>query len=459
MADVNGQGGGSAPAAVEPGVVTNMPAVQTPQRGGWRDFDKAKREGTLPAQARANAPAQQQPQAPQQRAEAPQSSANRVAAFQDKLDAKSDPQKGEKLPGLGEETPEQDPQSLAGEGGEAAPAEGAPAKLTDAEIVARYREMEESSFFPEDLAGKMHEVKVRGQVRYVDTNELRQGYMRHGDYIQRGKEISAKESEVKQYRETMDQHFEAIKNDEQFLDIYERNGYADTLEKVADRVIARRRDQNMIVKSAGLAAAQRLGFTAQQIADGAADNHREVVEAMRKTHEQLKRSRQLEIDNKRLEHENTSTKKSAAEKAKAEQLATFRDAHTRQLEQLRPVALRAHGIEDSPKNRAVFMRHLADVVNDKGVPSEGFTSGIVMSAAQAMREELEDRQIAESGGDNGFLSPAEFKARAEAAKRAGGKPLGPNRSGGGLGKPVTQQPERKRASDMAAERTKRLMGG
>lgn len=456
MADVNG--GGGAAAAPAPGVVTNMPAVPKdvqPKRASDLARERGQRSlGGAPAQA------------------VPTTGKGRVGAFADKIEARqteireeraakeAPPAAEPKDPNAPEETPSLTGEGAEGEGDGSELAEPkVPGKLTDAEVLAKYREWEDSSFFPEDLASKMHEVKVRGQTRYVDTNELRKGYMRHGDYVDRGKELTTKEAEVTNYRKAMDTHFEAIKNDEQFLDIYERNGYSDVLEKVADRVHARRKEQNMIVRSAGLARAQQLGFTAEEIQAGKADNHRDVVAAMQSTQAQLKRSHALEIENRKLQFERDQVKQQHDERVRQERVSQHEQVFTKQLDQLRPVALKAHGIQDSPANRKVFVRHLKEVLaTEGGLPDSGFSQKIVMSAAQAMKEELEDRQLSEQDGNPGFLSPAEFKARQEAAKRQG-KPLGPNRSGGGLGKPIAGQgTQAKRPSDLQREMLNRSLG-
>lgn len=425
-----------------------MPAVPAGvERMRPSDLMKQRRDGTLPAHA--PAPQQQQPKP----VERPQSTREHIAEVSRALEARAEPEKAPVEEPQAQPDPQQQPDAEpTPETGEQEPLSA----LSDQDIVAKYREWENSDLAPEEIfADKLHAVKVRGQERYVDYNELKQGYMRHGDYTARGTELKQREQQVQQSEQTYKQHFEAIRDPEQFLEIYERNGYGDTIEKVAERVAERRVEHRSLVRAAGRAMAERLGFTHEQIAAGQADNHRSVVEAMQGADNRLKQARKLEIENRKLAGERERfTEQQKQQKHQAE-VQKYHQQYENQLNQLRPGSMKAHGLQDNPQNRAGFVRHLKQVIELEGLADSGITRQQTMSAARALREEQEDERAGEQG--LGALSPREVLARAQAEARRGALP--PNRTGTGSGKPLgNPQPTAMRASDFDKQRRAGTLG-
>lgn len=430
-----------------------MPEVpQHVERMRASDLARGRREGTLATRA-----PQPQEQQRDQRTLGQTSAREHIAQKSHELEAKPEQEQPSLADAEGQQN-ELDENGQPQEGQEGVEA-SSPAALADAEAAAKYREWQQSDLYPEELAGKMHEVTVRGQKRYVDTAELRQGYIRHSDYTARGKELAQREESVTQYRSSMDQHFEAIKDPEQFLEIYERNGYGDTLEQVAERVAARREEHRSIVIAAGRSAAERAGFTAEQIRAGEADKDRRVYEAMEKADARLRQARAVEIENRKLsaQHERVQSETAAAKQAA--ETAALHENYTRQIGQLRPGAFAAFGIRDTPQNRTAFMRHLGDAVSMAGgINNDGITREHVMNAGRVMKEELEDKMERErSDARPEYLSPAEWRAKQQAEARA--QALSPKRTGTGGGKPLQpQQSASLRASDFEKMRREKRLG-
>ncbi len=249
------------------------------------------------------------------------------------------------------------------------------------------------------------------------------------------------------------QHFEAVRDPDQFLEIYERNGYGDTIEKVAEKIANRRVEHRSIVRAAGRAAAERLGFTSEQINRGEADNHRDVVDAMKRSDERLKQTRQVEIENRKLAGERERFQREADAQRHAQEVHQHKATYEAQLNQLRPGAFKAHGLKDSPQTRTAFLRHLGEVIQLEGLGANGITRPQVMSAARALREDQDSRFENEG---RVTMSPQEQRAAQQAAAR---RALPPNRVGTGAGRPLqAQQNASKRASDFAAMRRNGLLG-
>lgn len=435
-----------------------MPAVPpTAGRKSLSDFKAARREHSLPAKAPQAHPElglRDNPDARQFAKPTNPRSQQEGQAGQPQAQEQADPsaQDAAEQPSLAA------PESESAEAPEQQ--EVQPGQLTDAEIVAKYREWEQSDLAPEEIfADKLHPVKVRGQERYVDYDELRSGYMRQADYTERGNELRKKESQVEGYRKSIDEHFATVKDPNQFLEIYERNGYGEVLEKVAESISQRRAEHKSLVVAAGRAMAERLGFTSDEIRAGKADNHRDVVAAMQRTDERMRQARAVEIENRKLAFEKERFESERQRATHEQEVTKYKQAYDRQISQLRPGAFKANGIQDNQGNRIAFLRHLGEVMRmEGGVGEQGITRTHVMNAARGMREEMEDRRMSESDASApGMMSPQEARARAQADARR--KALGPNRVATGAGRPIqTQGQQAKRASDFHRARQDKLLG-
>jgi hypothetical protein len=287
----------------------------------------------------------------------------------------------------------------------------APENVDDQQALAKYREWEESDLFPDELEDKwLSEVKPNGVVKYVTQKELKQGYIRGVDWARMGEQNQLVQQQLRAYEAERNQHFESIRDPNTMLEVYERNGYMDTLEKMAELITERKKADMGMIRAAGLAEAARLGLTDLR----QAESHRDVVAVMERTAANIKRLRQVEIDSRRN--------------------AFDRQRIDGQLNQLRPAAFRAYGIKHDKATVQAFSRHMGRLIQINGF-SGNITRELVMEAAKNLRDEMEDERRAEqnmsSANGNGAMSPKEFRARQQAASRA--QALPPNRRGAGAG--------------------------
>lgn len=329
--------------------------------------------------------------------------------------------------------------------------------LSDLDALRRFREWEQNDMFPDELEGKLHELKANGVTRYVDTKELKQGYIRGIDYHRMGVEVKQVQQQHQQYQQRMQQHFEQIRDPGQMLEIYERNGYGETLYGLAQLIAERDREDRGIVRAAGIDIMQRKGITDP--------NHREVVDAMRRAEERVKAMRKADIDGRRVAFERQQLEQERAQAQSAQKTKEHYATYENQLNQLRPLVFRAFGLPDNKANRAGLIKHLTAVVNSQdGMPPEGLTRDLLMAAGRDLAEELEAERA--SGGRPVGLSPEQWqRIQAQQQQRPNAsntRALPAQRLGtGGGGKPLAgaQSQQRGRLSDLIALNKRGRMGG
>ena len=447
-----------------------MPSVQNPnERASLDDFQRVMREKNEAA----DRAAQQRAQAARQ----PQTARGRVGEFSRRLEASqeaaatpgeprqkageqpAEEQQGE--PNQFKPAPEGQPgeeQEAQGEGAQEGQEQELP-KLADQEALAKYREWDDSDLFPEELEDKwLTEVKPNGVVKYVTQKELKQGYIRGADWARMGEANKQMEGRLQAYEAERTKHFESIRDPNTMLEVYERNGYTDTLEKVAELIQERKKSDMGMIRAAGLAEAARLGITDLR----QAESHRDVIAAMERTAANIKRMRQVEINERRNQFDRQNIDRQQQEAQRMQRVSQMHQTFDNQLNQLRPAAFRAYGIKNDKGNVQAFNRHIGRLIQINGF-SGNITRELVMEAAKNFREELDDERRAEqslSANSNGVMSPKEQRARQQAAARA--QALPPNRRGSGAGNALGSQEGQKRGSlrDLEAfVRSQRLQHG
>jgi hypothetical protein len=431
------RGGGNAPGQNPGEAMPDIP--QGVERARLSDFKKV-----VAARSAAKQPAAAKPAT---------TAGGRVGEFSRALEAKQDAARGQvgqppKSEPQGDPDQIKDPASPAEgepdhtapeEGAEPEPQETAPDAATDLDALSKYREWEQSDMFPDEMLGKLHELKANGITRYVDTNELKQGYIRGVDYRRFHAEAQQVQGRAQQYETSMRQHFEQIRDPAQMLEIYERNGYGDTLYGMAQLIAERDREDRGMIRAAGIDVMQRRGINDP--------NHREVVDAMKRAEERVKAMRKSDIDGRR----NTFDRQQLDARAQQERSQTQTQQHyanyEKQLNQLRPLAFKAFGLEDSAAHRSRLLVHLKGVIDSNGgITNEGLTRDLIMTAARDLAEERETDRNA--GRAPVGLSPEQWQ-RVQAAKQSKALPAQRMGTGGG-GKPLANganQP-RGRLSDM-----------
>lgn len=390
-----------------------MPSVTTNERGRLSDFKRAM------AEKNNGGPSNQQ--------QRPQTAGTRVGAFSQQLEAR---QQEPVMPGEPARRPDERPVQLSEpqEGGQEVPEEQQEAQpeaavsLDDRKALEKFRQWEQDDMFPAELEAKLHEVKVNGQVRYVPTSELRQGYMRGGDYRRAYNEVQTQQQAIARERQSIQQHFQAINDPGQMLEIYERNGYGQTLEKMTDLIVERRQQRKAIIEGAGIAAMRALGM---RQADW---NHKDVVAAMQQAEQRLIASHNADIRQRQLDFRERQMQLQQQNQQNQQQQSQYQALYDRQITQLRPNAFRAYGIPDTAGNRQALYRHIKGVVSTIPLGEAGITRQHVMAAASDLKDELDDVISRERGLDG--------KSQAQMLKRATSQPLPPNRVGGGGGNPL-----------------------
>lgn len=304
------------------------------------------------------------------------------------------------------------------------------ASINDQEALNKFREWEQGDMFPEELEQKLHELKANGVVRYVDTKELKQGYIRGVDYRRFHQEAINIQRAAQQRDASMQDHFQQIRDPAVMLEIYERNGYGDTLFEMAKLIGRRNREDMEHAEAAGLAMMRRKGLP--EVASSW--NHPDVVGAMRNAEARTKRERQLDIEARRVAFDKAqidAQKRTQVSQAKTQEHLKVYD---NQLSQLRPLVFRAYGFANNASNHQKLVQHLSAIVNQEGMPPEGITKELLMKAGQEMAEEREGERGA--GETPVGLSPEQW-ARVQAQKKArgGGQELPAQRLGLGGGAP------------------------
>ena len=275
------------------------------------------------------------------------------------------------------------------------------------------------------MIGKLHEIAVNGRVEYVDGKELRRGYQRGSDSRRVWTEAQQIQTRAQQSEQSQQQFFKAIQDPEQMLEILERNGYSETLEKVAYKIAERLDSDRRIIRAAADAARSRLGIQDY--------NHREIQDVITKTEARLRQTRETELRERRLTFREQQLQAQQQQQESQQSQQQWQAVYERQIAQLRPNALRAYGIKDGKANHQAFARHLQNVIAEQGFTGN-ITRELCMEAAKDLSEELSDRLHAEQGNGaangNGALTPQQW------AQQRRPKPLPPTRIGGGAGKPM-----------------------
>jgi hypothetical protein len=180
-----------------------------------------------------------------------------------------------------------------------------------------------------------------------------------------------------------------------------------------------------------------------------------VAAAGERTQAALKRTRAVEAEQRRLQFERDQLERGKQQTQSTQRQKEYAAQYENQLNQLRPNAMRAYGIKDTPANRQALARHLGNVIQTNGF-SGNITRDLVMQAAADLRDEQGDIQAREQGLNSGSMSPQQWQAQ-----RAAGQALPPNRLAAGGGKPmgVTNGAKRGNLSDLEAMVRKGRMGG
>lgn len=259
-----------------------------------------------------------------------------------------------------------------------------PAQLADVDLLAKAREWQSSDYLPDDFLGKLVEVEIKlddgsKRTELVTAKEMRDGYLRQSALSRAQTRIHHERQQMQARDANVRAHFEKIQSPEAFLQEYEDRGYGPVLEQVALRIAERRVNERGLIEAAGIAAMQRYGCD---------QNDRRVWDAKRLAEQEVVARRESAVELRRAQAERDQlaqrTKQDSQQADVSAQAATMR----KQLDQLRPIAFKAHRIHDNPSTQKEFARHLLAQMEVAG--SYEVTRDAVMTAARTLAEELED---------------------------------------------------------------------
>jgi hypothetical protein len=255
------------------------------------------------------------------------------------------------------------------------------------EAASKYKEWTESPDLPPDFKNKLVEVKWGPHgTKLVTVDEAIKGYQRLGESTRVFQQAQAREAEAKRNAQVYDQHFEAIKDPSQFLEIYERNGYGDVLYKVAEMIAQRDLQDNQLVQAAGYAAMRQFQTDAKDY---------RVREAMDAARQRLVAQRQQEVEMRKLQAERDRLLQQHKQVDEQQQVAQLTEKFRAQLAQLVPIAFKAHGVRDNQINRAKHHRLLTDLM--QATNATDITRQLVMDATSMLLEEISDARGAANG--------------------------------------------------------------
>lgn len=321
-----------------------------------------------------------------------------------------------------------DPNAEVDDDGLEAPA----APIDERTALEKYKQWSDSPDLPDDFKTKLVEVKWGPHgTKLVTVDEAVKGYQRLGDSTRAYQEVQKREKQFKDNEAHYQTHFEAIRDPDQFLEIYERNGFGDVLYQVAASLARREQADNQLIEAAGYAAMRQHQCQA---------NDYRVQQAMEGAKSRLGAQRGQEVQMRQLQAERDRLLQARTQVDEQAQVKELGERFRQQLQQLVPIALKAHGIKDTPVNRSKHHRHLTDLMQASG--GSEITRQVVMDASEMLLEELHD-------------------ARGPAPSNGHGKPISPNRLGTGTGAPrtgTTSQPKGARMSDFKAAMDRKNRG-
>ena len=293
-------------------------------------------------------------------------------------------------------------------------------------------------------------MKINCRTYYHTVKELEQMAMRGGDYRQKSAELQNHQRAIAAERQSWQKHWEDIKDPDAFLEVYERNGYTDTLERAFWKWAERKESERSIVRASGIDAMRRFQCN---------EHDQRVRDAMTRTEQGLAAARQADIRQRQLEFRERQLQQQEQQRQSQQTQEQWQGVYERQLNQLRPLAFRALGLKDNPTNRQMLNRHLWNAIQQNKFDGN-ITRDLVMQAASDLEEELYEQRSREQGvAGGGVMTPEQWQRaqRAAAAKKA----LPATRFGGGGGAPLANGNGIKqgRLSDLEAMVRRNRTGG
>lgn len=347
---------------------------------------------------------------------------------------KFDSTPAEPEPLLGEPPPEPAPEPAPGETPETIMTPEP--ELGDVEFLAKAREWQANDYLPEEFLGKLIEVEIKlddgsKRMELVTAKEMKDGYLRQSALSRAQTRIHHERQQMQQRDANVRALFERIQSPEAFLQEFEDRGYGETLEKVALNIAQRRVDERSLINAAGIAVMQQYGCD---------QNDRRVHDAMRRAEAEIATRRANAAELRRIQAERDQLAQQTKQNGQQADVSAMAATMRKQLDQLRPIAFKAHRIHDNASTQKEFARHLLAQLEVAG--NYEITRDAVMTAARTLSEELADARAA----DAALQAP-----RGTPPSAARGKPLSPTSAVAGRAVANGATRTRKRPSDLMGD--------
>lgn len=273
----------------------------------------------------------------------------------------------------------------------------------DLELLAKAKAWLASDEIPEEFAQRLVALKNGDDIEYEPFDEVRAGRMRQRDYTRAMQQHTREKEAWKADESFYKNHFQAIFNDENegasggdaMYEIYTRAGKRKQLLALGTRLA---REEQQIIDGAnglGYAIMQRMGIQDP--------NDYRVQSAVKREYERRHSELDREARTRAMVFENQQLKKNVTERQEENKHEEFFASQRKSLEQLRPRAFQALGLNhEDPNHRQQFNVYLGAILRQEKL--DRVSPELVMKAARAAREEIEvqrKRISGQNGNGNG----------------------------------------------------------
>jgi hypothetical protein len=291
--------------------------------------------------------------------------------------------------------PEQTP-----EGEPPAAAEQAP-QWTEQDIadLKKYREWMAGETIPEELLAKLVALKDGDNVDYEPFEEMKKERMMQRDYSREMGKIKVEREQMAQRLAPYEQHFaqtmgeDPVSSADALFEVYTRHGKYEHLMKLGEKLAQIEQEDIDTARGYAMALAYRNGYVDQQ---GRINwNDHRVASAYESKKANLQNERVEGHKRRAVEFENQRLREAQQQRQQQGQVEEDAARLRKQLDQLRPRAFEAKGLDhENPRHMVAFNEQLHAILSLEGVK---ITPEVVMRAAKAAKQELDAR---EKGGAN-----------------------------------------------------------
>lgn len=263
-----------------------------------------------------------------------------------------------------------------------------PDQMTEAEMAAAFREMQEAGLLQVDKFGDLKvEVTDKYGAEQVSLKDLRDGYLRQRDYTNKTKELAKHRETFVQEATKFQEHMKGLGTDHtKFVDSMELNFGYDHLLKAAT-LIAERHQQTQIQAIGAGKAAREMARMQLGLAENSRDPRLDQAEqqAAEQMVKNLNEQRKIQLEAAHREREQTNWQKQQEQLKKQEVIKAQGLKWTQQLELVQGAALKSVGLNgEHPEVPKMYRACVAEILRD--TDAEDITYDLAKRAAQLLAE-------------------------------------------------------------------------